>query len=101
MKENFKWEDIHKELDFLPGGKLNLAYEAIDRHTLAGVIGIPDPVRMEVVKAFISLREGYVASPELKLEIKKFVTEKLDANAAPKEIEILPVDIRFKNTKFV
>ncbi|MBI5416345.1 acetate--CoA ligase [Candidatus Poribacteria bacterium] len=56
----------------------------------AGVIGIPDPIRMEVVKAFISLREGYAASPELKLEIKKFVTEKLDANAAPKEIEILP-----------
>ena len=56
----------------------------------AGVIGIPDPVRMEVVKAFVSLREGYEPTTELKLEIKKFVAGKLDANAAPKEIEILP-----------
>ncbi len=32
MRASFRWEDIHKELDFLPGGDLNLAYEAIDRH---------------------------------------------------------------------
>ena len=32
MRDNFKWEDIHKELDFLPSGGLNLAYESIDRH---------------------------------------------------------------------
>ncbi len=56
----------------------------------AGVIGVPDPLRMEVVKAFVSLRDGFEASPHLKLEIKKFVTEKLDANSAPKDIEILP-----------
>ncbi|MBI4649804.1 acetate--CoA ligase [Candidatus Desantisbacteria bacterium] len=55
----------------------------------AGVIGIPDPIRMEVVKAFVSLREGFEPSEKLKLDIKKFVAEKLDANAAPKEIEIL------------
>ena len=53
----------------------------------AGVIGKPDPVRGEVIKAFISLREGYEATDELKAEITKFVKEGLSAHAAPREIE--------------
>lgn len=53
----------------------------------AGVIGKPDPVRGEVIKAFISLREGYTASDELKQEITRFVKEGLSAHAAPREIE--------------
>src|SRR5713101_3776537 len=32
-REKFSWDQIEKELDGLPGGGLNLAYEAIDRHT--------------------------------------------------------------------
>ena len=35
----------------------------------AGVIGKPDPMRGEIIKAFIALREGYAASEELKAEI--------------------------------
>src|SRR5207237_497015 len=31
-RRTFRWEDANKELDGLPGGGLNLAYEAIDRH---------------------------------------------------------------------
>lgn len=53
----------------------------------AGVIGKPDPVRGEIIKAFISLREGYTPSEELKAEIAKFVKEGLSAHAAPREIE--------------
>jgi acetyl-CoA synthetase len=53
----------------------------------AGVIGKPDPMRGEVIKAFISLREGFVASEELKADIAKFVKEGLSAHAAPREIE--------------
>ncbi|ANF96789.1 acetate--CoA ligase [Paenibacillus bovis] len=53
----------------------------------AGVIGKPDPVRGEVIKAFISLREGFTASDELKQEITRFVKEGLSAHAAPREIE--------------
>ena len=53
----------------------------------AGVIGKPDPLRGEVIKAFISLREGFVASEELKADIAKFVKEGLSAHAAPREIE--------------
>ena len=53
----------------------------------AGVIGKPDPVRGEIIKAFISLREGYKESDELKEEIRIFVREGLAAHAAPREIE--------------
>jgi acetyl-CoA synthetase len=53
----------------------------------AGVIGIPDPVRGEVIKAFIALREGYSPSDELKEEIRQFVKQGLAAHAAPREIE--------------
>ncbi|NOU95256.1 acetate--CoA ligase [Paenibacillus sp. LMG 31456] len=53
----------------------------------AGVIGKPDPMRGEIIKAFIALREGYTPSDELKAEISKFVKEGLSAHAAPREIE--------------
>ncbi|MFF3025683.1 acetate--CoA ligase [Gottfriedia sp. NPDC057948] len=53
----------------------------------AGVIGIPDPVRGEIIKAFVALREGYVASDELKEEIRTFVKLGLAAHAAPRQIE--------------
>jgi acetyl-CoA synthetase len=53
----------------------------------AGVIGKPDAMRGHIIKAFISLREGYEPSDELKDEIQKFVRQKLAAHAAPREIE--------------
>ncbi|MCK9859733.1 acetate--CoA ligase [Paenibacillus sp. ATY16] len=53
----------------------------------AGVIGKPDPMRGEIIKAFIALREGYTASDELKAEIAQFVKVGLSAHAAPREIE--------------
>ena len=53
----------------------------------AGVIGKPDPVRGEVIKAFVALRDGYEQSDELKEEIRQFVKNGLAAHAAPREIE--------------
>jgi acetyl-CoA synthetase len=53
----------------------------------AGVIGKPDPLRGEIIKAFISLRSGYEPSEELKEEIRQFVKTRLAAHAAPREIE--------------
>ena len=55
----------------------------------AGVIGKPDPIAMEVVKAFVSLRVGYEASDKLLGEIRRFVMKRLSAAAAPREIEIV------------
>lgn len=53
----------------------------------AGVIGKPDPVRGEIIKAFVALLEGYEESDELKEEIRQFVKTGLAAHAAPREIE--------------
>jgi acetyl-CoA synthetase len=53
----------------------------------AGVIGKPDALRGEIIKAFIALREGYSPSEELKADISKFVKLGLSAHAAPREIE--------------
>lgn len=53
----------------------------------AGVIGKPDPVRGEIIKAFVALRQGYEPSDALKEDIRKFVKEGLAAHAAPREIE--------------
>ena len=53
----------------------------------AGVIGKPDPVRGEIIKAFIALRDGYEQTDELKEEIRAFVKTGLAAHAAPREIE--------------
>lgn len=53
----------------------------------AGVIGKPDPVRGEIIKAFVALLEGYEATDELKEEIRQFVKKGLAAHAAPREIE--------------
>ncbi|MGM0752664.1 MAG: acetate--CoA ligase [Bacillota bacterium] len=53
----------------------------------AGVIGKPDPVRGEIIKAFIALRDGYEVTDDLKEEIRQFVKKGLAAHAAPREIE--------------
>lgn len=55
----------------------------------AGVIGKPDPIRGEIVKAFIVLKDGYSESKELLDEIRIFVRGELAAHAAPREIEIV------------
>ena len=52
----------------------------------AGVIGKPDPVTLEVVKAFVSLKPGYVQSAQLQRELLAFARTRLGAAVAPKEI---------------
>ena len=56
----------------------------------AGVIGKPDPIAMEVVKAFVALREGYEPSEPLRRELMRFARGKLAAGTAPREIDFLP-----------
>jgi acetyl-CoA synthetase len=56
----------------------------------AGVIGKPDPVAMEVVKAFVALKNGYEPSEELRRELMGFSRTRLGAVVAPKEITFLP-----------
>jgi acetyl-CoA synthetase len=56
----------------------------------AGVIGIPDPVAGEVVKAFVALRAGYEATDALVLELVGFARKRLGAAVAPRQIEVKP-----------
>jgi acetyl-CoA synthetase len=53
----------------------------------AGVIGKPDPVIGEMVKAFVSLKSGYGPSESLQMEILGFARTRLGPAVAPKEIE--------------
>ncbi len=55
----------------------------------AGVIGKPDPVALEVVKAFVSLKEGYQPGETLRRELLGFARQRLGAVVAPKELEFL------------
>jgi acetyl-CoA synthetase len=56
----------------------------------AGVIGIPDKLANEVIKAFVSLKDGYTPSDELKKDIKNFARKKLAALSCPRDIAFLP-----------
>ncbi len=67
----------------------------------AGVIGKPDPVAMEVVKAFVSLKDGYAPTPELRRELLGFARRRLGAVVAPKEIEFLPALPRTRSGKIM
>lgn len=53
----------------------------------AGVIGKPDEMIGQLVKAFISLKPGYEPNEELKKELIGFGRKKLGVAVAPKEIE--------------
>lgn len=53
----------------------------------AGVIGKPDELMGEIIKAFIALKKGFSPSEQLKEEIKNFIKGRLAGHAYPKEIE--------------
>ena len=55
----------------------------------AGVIGKPDELRGNIIKAFIVLTPGHTESPQLKEDIQKFVKTKLAGHAYPREIDIV------------
>jgi acetyl-CoA synthetase len=55
----------------------------------AAVIGKPDPIRGEIIKAFLVLKKGFKESEELKEDIKNFVKKKLAGHAYPREIEFV------------
>jgi acetyl-CoA synthetase len=67
----------------------------------AGVIGKPDPVVGEVVKAFVSLKSGFADSEALRRELLGHARKKLGAAVAPKEIAVLPTLPRTRSGKIM
>jgi acetyl-CoA synthetase len=53
----------------------------------SAAVGKPDPINMEVVKAFVALKPGFEANDDLELEIMNFIRKKLSPLAMPQEIE--------------
>ncbi|MGW0748145.1 acetate--CoA ligase [Streptomyces sp. NPDC002587] len=56
----------------------------------AGVIGRPDPVAGNIVKAFVSLQPGTEATPVLERELLAFARRRLGPAVAPREIAFDP-----------
>ena len=67
----------------------------------AGVIGKPDPIVGEVVKAFCSLKSGYEPSEALRKELLGHARKRLGAAVAPKEIEFRPTLPRTRSGKIM
>ena len=57
----------------------------------AGVIGKPDDLAMEVVKAFVTLNEGREESPALLRDLNRHCRERLGPAVAPREIEVIAI----------
>jgi acetyl-CoA synthetase len=55
----------------------------------SAAIGKPDPMNMEVVKAFVALRPGFTPDEDLELDIMNFVRKRLSPLAMPQEIEFV------------
>ncbi|MGV8039833.1 MAG: acetate--CoA ligase [Thermoanaerobaculaceae bacterium] len=53
----------------------------------SAAVAKPDPLNMEVVKAFITLKPGFEPSDDLELDIMNFIRKKLSPLAMPQEIE--------------
>jgi acetyl-CoA synthetase len=67
----------------------------------AGVIGKPDPVVGEIVKAFVSLKAGRTESEDLRMELLGHARKRLGAAVAPKEIAFLPALPRTRSGKIM
>ena len=56
---------------------------------LSAVVGIPDPIRTEAIKAWIVLRPGFAASEALAREIQDFVKVQLAAHEYPRFVQFV------------
>ena len=57
---------------------------------IAGVVGKPDEVRTQIVKAYIVLKEGFEPTSDLAKDIQEHVKMRLAAHEYPREVEFVP-----------
>ncbi|MBI2765893.1 MAG: acetate--CoA ligase [Chloroflexi bacterium] len=67
----------------------------------AGVIGKPDAIAGNIVKAFVSLKPGFEESDALRRELLGHARQRLGAAVAPKEIAFLPALPRTRSGKIM
>jgi acetyl-coenzyme A synthetase (EC 6.2.1.1) len=72
-------------------GTMEVESAIVDHEAVAeaAVIGKPDPIKGEHIKAFVILKQGYTPSEELKKSIQEHVKHVLGAIAYPEEIEFV------------
>lgn len=94
-KEGYFWF-IGRDDDVInTGGHLVSPFEVesalLEHHAVgeSAVVSKPDEVNMEVVKAFITLKPGFLPDEDMKLEIMNFIRKKLSSIAMPQEIEFM------------
>jgi acetyl-CoA synthetase len=67
----------------------------------SAAVAKPDPVNMEVVKAFVVLKPGFAPGDDLELEIMNLVRKRLSPLAMPQQIEFVPSLPKTRSGKIV
>ena len=75
-----------------------LEHEAVAE---AGVIGKPDPVAGEVVKAFVALKPGFIGDDDMRRSIMALARTHLGAVVAPKEVVFVPAVPKTRSGKIM
>jgi acetyl-CoA synthetase len=75
-----------------------LEHEAVAE---AGVIGKPDPVAGEVVKAFVALKAGFTGDDDMRRSIMALARTRLGAVVAPKEVVFVPAVPKTRSGKIM
>jgi acetyl-CoA synthetase len=71
------------------GGEVETALSRHDAVLEVAVIPSPDPIRGNIVKAFVVLKKGYEPSDQLAEELKDFVKPSIDPYKYPRKIEFV------------
>jgi len=67
----------------------------------SAAVSKPDPINMEVVKAFVVLKSGFTPGADLELEIMNVIRKRLSPLAMPQEIAFVPSLPKTRSGKIV
>ena len=70
-------------------GEIEDALLKHDAVQMSAVVGVPDPVRTEAIKAFIILKDGIKGNEALGEELREFVRGRLAKHEVPRFIEFV------------